>query len=93
MTPDEHIRRAERAAALLADPLFAEAREHIEAECWRMFKELAPTDTEGMAQVKGMQYMHAKYIAFLNKAINDGKMARAEVERKKKPTFLDRFRS
>jgi hypothetical protein len=36
MTPDERIRRADRAVALLADPLFAEAEAHIEAECWRL---------------------------------------------------------
>ncbi len=93
MNLEDRIIRGRRAEQLMNDALMKEATEHIEAECWRMFKELAPTDTEGMAQVKGMQYMHAKYIAFLNKAINDGKMARAEVERKKKPTFLDRFRS
>lgn len=83
MTPDERIRRAERAQNLLADPLFAEAEAHVEAEFWRLFKELAPSDADGLAQVKGMQYMHQKYLAFLRAAVTDGKMAKAAIEEKR----------
>lgn len=93
MTNDEAIRRANRAQQIIDDPLMVEAREHIEAECYRLFKALTPTDVEGMTQVKAMQYFHAKYTAFLNKAITDGKLARAEIERKKKPGLLDRFKA
>jgi hypothetical protein len=81
MTPDERIRRADRAVALLADPLFAEAEAHIEAECWRLFRELAPTDVDGLAQVKGMQYTHQKYLAFLRSAVTDGKKAAIDEKR------------
>ena len=87
MTKDEQVSRGNRAAALLTDPLMAEAREHIESECWRLFKTLAPTDVEGLAQIKAIQYMHDKYLAFLNAAINDGKLARIEIDRKQpRPT-------
>lgn len=93
MTNDEAINRAIRAQQIIDDPLMVEARAHIEDECYRLFKALAPTDVEGMTQVKAMHYFHEKYRAFLNKCINDGKMARAEIERKKKPGLLDRFRN
>lgn len=92
MTNDEAIKRASRARQILDDAIFKEAAEHIEAECFRKFKELAPTDVDGLAQVKGIQYMHAKYMAFLNSAVADGKMAQLDVERKRKPTLMERFK-
>ncbi len=91
MTNEDKIRRASRAQALLDDPAMIEAREHIEAECWRLFKELQPTDTEGLAQIKAMQYMHGKYAAFLKRVLEDGKLARLEVERARKPGLLERL--
>lgn len=83
MTNDERIAKAQRAKAIIEDPLMAEAAAHIEAECWRLFKSFAPTDTEGLAQVKAIQYMHDKYQAFLKRAIADGTMAKLDVERKR----------
>lgn len=91
MTNDDKIRRANKAQALMDDPAMVEAREHIEAECWRLFKELQPTDAEGLAQVKAMQYMHAKYAAFMKRVLEDGKLARLEVERARKPGLMERF--
>jgi len=82
---EDQINRGARANALLNDPLMQEAREHIEAELWRLFKSAVPTDADALSQIKGMQYMHAKYEAFLSKVIQDGKLAQLEVERKKKP--------
>jgi hypothetical protein len=81
MTNDEKIQRAQRAKALIDDPIMAEATAHIEAECWRLFKTFAPTDTEGIMQIKSVQYMHEKYLNFLRQAIADGKMAQLEVDR------------
>lgn len=80
MTNDDKINRAARAQALMADPLMVEAREHIEAECWRLFRQLAPTDIEQLQQVKAMQYMHEKYRAFMESVIADGKVAKLNVE-------------
>lgn len=79
---EQEINRAARAEALMNDPLMVEAGEHIEAECWRLFKTFAPSDIEGLSQVKAMQYMHAKYVAFLKQVITSGKLAKLEVERK-----------
>jgi hypothetical protein len=76
--------RGNQAAELLMDPLMVEAKAHIEAELWKQFQTLAPSDAEGLMFVKGMQYLHEKYFAFLSRAVADGKLARIEIERKKK---------
>jgi len=78
------IGRAQRAANLLADPTLVEAREHIEAELWRQFQRVPPSDTEALQYVAGMRYLHEKYFAFLASAVNDGKLASLEIERRKK---------
>lgn len=78
------IDRGHRAHNLVNDSLFAEAKDHIEAELWRKFCETSPSDAEALKFIKGMQYLHTKYIAFLTRAIQDGKMAQAEVERESK---------
>jgi hypothetical protein len=79
------IERGEQAKRLLADPLIAEAREHAEAELWRLFKETTPQDKETLAHIKGMQYFHAKYFAFFQQAITNGKLAAINLESKKRP--------
>lgn len=78
------IDRGHRAKLLLENPLMVEAREHIEAELWRVFKEIAPQDKDSLAHVKAMQYFHAKYFAFLEKAVTDGKLAQINLEARKK---------
>lgn len=83
MTNDEKIRRAEEAKRLLDHPLLKEAFGHVENECWRMFKELAPTDIDGIAQVKAMQYMHTKYAAFLRSVIVNGAVEKLQLEEKR----------
>ena len=78
------IDRGHRARNILEDELFKEASDHIDAECFRLFKSSHPTDTEALSQVAGIQYLHTKYKAFLNAAVQDGKLAQIEVERRKK---------
>lgn len=78
------ITRGQRAKNILDDSLFAEASDHIDAECFRLFKSSHPTDAEALSQIAGIQYLHTKYKAFLKAAVTDGKMAQLEVERKKK---------
>lgn len=81
---DQDIRRGLNAKLLLDNELFVEAKAHMEAEFWRLFRELKPSDMEGLQFVKQMQYIHVKYQAFFAKAITDGKMAELRVEQKKK---------
>jgi hypothetical protein len=87
---DTEIERGIRADQIMNDPVMVQAREHIESELWRLFKSAVPTDHEALSQIKSMQYMHGKYEAFLKSCINDGKLARIEIERKKK-TLRERF--
>jgi hypothetical protein len=79
---EKDIERAKRAELILNDDLIKEAREQIEAECWRLFKTLSPDDSEGLMQVKGIQYLNAKYWAFLQAVIQNGTLAKLELERK-----------
>jgi hypothetical protein len=89
---ETQVIRGQRASELLSDPLMIEARTHIDAELWRLFRAAVPTDTDALQQIKAMEYMHGKYLAFLKSAVNDGKMATMEIESKKK-SVLDHFRS
>lgn len=81
---DTQIRRGINAKHILENELMQEAKQHMEAEFWRLFKELKPSDVEGLQFVKQMQYIHAKYQAFMAKAVTDGKMAELQVETRKK---------
>ena len=81
---ETRISRGAKADSLMADPVMVEARAHIDAELWRLFKSTSPTDTDTLTQVRGMQYMHEKYLSFLRSAIQDGKLAALDLERKKK---------
>jgi hypothetical protein len=80
MTDDEKLQRAARARAIMEDPIMLEAKEHIDAECFRLFKSLAPTDIDQLQQVKAMQYMHDKYRIFLSSVLDDGKIAKLNLE-------------
>lgn len=88
---EAQVDRGHRAQNILGDPLFVEAQKHIEDELYRLFCETKPTDTATLVEIKSMQYMHVKYLAFLRSAVTDGKLARAEIEARKKPSMLDRF--
>jgi hypothetical protein len=85
------IDRGHRAQNILSDPLFVEAQKHIEDELYRLFCETKPTDTATLVEIKSMQYMHTKYMAFLKSAVTDGKLARIALESQKRPNVLDRF--
>jgi hypothetical protein len=78
------LNRGHRAQNILNDELFAQASDHIDAECFRLFKATHPTDTEALSQIAGIQYLHTKYKAFLKSAVNDGKLAQVEIERESK---------
>jgi hypothetical protein len=87
---ESKINLAAKAETLLNDPVMIAAREHIDAELYRLFKSTSPTDTEALSQVSGMQYMHGKYAAFLKQCVVDGKLAKMDLEHRKK-TLKERF--
>lgn len=81
---EEDIRRGHKADELLKHELIAEAKAHIEAELWRKFQDLPPSDKASLEFVKSMQYFHAKYFAFFTQAVTNGKLAQINLEAKKK---------
>lgn len=84
MTIEKDIQRGLRAKQILEDDLMVEATAHIDAELWRVFKELKPNDAEGLMHVRQMQYMHQKYQEFLRAAVANGRVAQIQLEAKKK---------
>lgn len=78
------IQRGDRAKIILNDDLVSEARAHIDAELWRLFKDATPQDVDTLKFVKAMQYFHVKYFAFFERSVTDGKMAAIALEAKKK---------
>lgn len=85
----QDIERGHHARRLLDDELIVGAREHMEAELWRLFKETKPSDAETLKFLKAMQYFHGKYFDYLEKFVVSGKLAAINLEAKKK-TLLDR---
>lgn len=83
MTKDELARRSEEAKRLLDNPLLKEAFDHVEAECWRLFKTVAPEDLPALAQIKATQYIHQKYITFLRSVVVSGAVEKYELEHKR----------
>lgn len=81
---ESEIRRGQEAERILTHELVQEARIHIDAELWRMFKDTPPQDRETLEFIKAMEYFHTKYWAFFNRAVADGKIAKASLEAKKK---------
>lgn len=86
---ETEIRRGAEAEHLLANPLLADARAHIEAELWRLFKETPPQDAKTLEFVRAMQYFHDKYNAYLMRVISDGKVALVNLQAKK--SIKERF--
>ena len=89
---ERDILRGERAKLILNDELIKEATSHIDAELWRLFKSTTPNDTETLAYIRQMQYMHAKYFDFLAHVVTDGKVAQINLEAKKQ-SIKDRMKS
>lgn len=84
MTLQQQIECGERARLLLADDTIKDAREHIEAELWRLFKDTSPQDADALKHIKAMQYFHQKYFQFFERAVTDGRIAHINLESKKK---------
>ena len=78
------VARGHRAANILDDDLVKDAFAHIDSELWRLFRSVTPSDKDDLAYIRQMQYMREKFEAFFNNAVNSGKLAQLEIERKKK---------
>lgn len=83
---EKEFHRGKRASEIASDQIFKEATAHIDAELWRLFRECALADTAALAEIKAMVYVHQKYLAFLNRCINEGTAARIALEQKPRHT-------
>lgn len=84
MDPESQVRRAERARRLLEDELVREAREQIERTLWETFKASPLRDVEGREKLRLMQDVSDKFFGYLAAVVQDGEMAKLEIESKKK---------
>jgi len=83
MTEEERDRRAQEAQLIWESQIMREAREHIERVLVKGFSDTPLRDDDGLRRVRMLFEAHKAYESFFRAAIDDGKMARIEIERKK----------
>lgn len=83
MTEDERVIRANEAARIWDSRLMKEAREHIEQALMRGFAATPLRDDEGLRRIRGLYEAHKAYESFFRQALEDGKLAKIEIEHKK----------
>lgn len=83
MTDDERVLRANEAARVWDSRIMKEAREHIEQALMRGFASTPLRDDEGLRRIRGLWEAHKAYDSFFKAALEDGKLAKIEIERKK----------
>jgi hypothetical protein len=74
------IARAHRAAALLDDDLIKGAYDLIEADLIQAWIGSEPRDSDGRERVWNMIHANRKHRDYLQRVINDGKIASAELK-------------
>lgn len=84
MDLENQVRRADRARQLLGDDLIREAREQIERTLWDQFKSSPLRDVEGREKLRLMQDMCDKFFGYFAAVVQDGEVAKLEIESKKK---------
>lgn len=84
MDPESQVRRADRARRLLEDELVKEAREQIERTLWETFKASPLRDVEGREKLRLMQDVADKFFGYLAAVVQDGELAKLDIESKKK---------
>ena len=83
MTIEDDIRRGLKAKEIVNNDLVVEGFAHIEAELFRKFQELSPSDEKSLMFVKHMLYMHGKYKEFFHQVMVNGKLAQVNLDAKK----------
>ena len=89
MSLDADIDRGARAAALLANPTLKEAFEMVKQAIHEAWEAAPVRDTEGQQILKLQLKLLGDVRANLETAVTDGKLAAAEVERRRKPVLAD----
>jgi len=83
MTEEERDRRAQEAQLIWDSQIMREAREHIEKTLIKGFAETPLRDDEGLKRIRMLFEVHKSYESFFRAVLDDGKLARLEIERKK----------
>lgn len=83
MTPDDRARRAMLASNIWNDAIMKEARSHIEDVLLERFKATPLGDAEQLRWIRMLMEAHEVYGKFFQRVLNDGALARAELERRK----------
>jgi len=83
LTEDERVIRANEAARIWDSRLMKEAREHIEQALMKGFAATPLRDDEGLRRIRGLYEAHKAYESFFRQALEDGKLAKIEIEHKK----------
>lgn len=78
------IKRAAEADRLWNDDLMAEARAHIKQTIVDKWMASPMDDIDGREKLRYLLHVHECYDRFFRRAIEDGRMAQLEEERKKK---------
>lgn len=85
------VRRAQEAQRIWDHEIMREARAHIEAALMKGFANTPLRDDEGLRRIRGLYEAHKAYESFFRAAIDDGKMAELEVQRKR--PLMERLRA
>lgn len=90
MTHEERIRRAQEAERIWSSEIMSEARETLEKALVAGFAKTPLRDDEGLRRVRMLYEAHRAYESFFRAAIDDGKLAQIDMERKQ--SFKERLR-
>lgn len=83
MTPEDRERRAMEVARIWNSEVMKEARAQIEATLIERFKSTPLSDADQLRWMRMLMEAHQVYDKYFQRVLNDGVLARAEIERSK----------
>lgn len=78
---EQRERRAQEAERIWQSDIMKEARLHIEKALMKGFADTPLRDDEGLRRIRMLYEAHKAYESFFRAAIDDGKMAKLEIQR------------
>lgn len=91
MTPDELIIRAEKAKALLADPLIKDSLAQLETDIFEAWAKTGIRDKEGQHELLLMVQTARKFRALFEQIVMTGEIEANRLKTPKLRQVLDRF--
>ena len=83
MTAEDRDRRAQEAARIWNSQPMRDARTQIEATLIERFKSTPLSDADQLRWMRMLMEAHQVYDRYFQRVLNDGALARAEIERSK----------